>query len=169
MTPTPDIRDIKDLVAVPGLPWWAWLLIALAVVGSAALVYWWSQRPRRAMAVPPSPPPPPPAATARRALQALLDEGLIERGEVDRFYTRLSDIVRQYLEGQFRLRAPERTTEEFLQEITHEPRLSAPQRSLLGEFLQESDLVKFARHQPGADDMRRGHAAATRLVEETAG
>ena len=86
---------------------------------------------------------------------------------MEEFYTRLSDIVRQYLEGQMGLRAPERTTEEFLYEVSRDHSLSEEHRELLGAFLQEADLVKFARHQPGAEDMKRAMDAAEKFVEDT--
>src|SRR5258707_12752244 len=53
---------------------------------------------------------------------------------VEVFYTRLSDIVRQYIEDRFGLHAPERTTEEFLAEASLPP----DNMTLLDAFLQES-------------------------------
>jgi hypothetical protein len=86
---------------------------------------------------------------------------------VEVFYTRLSDIVRRYLEGQWGLRAPERTTEEFLYEVSRDHALSVEHKELLGAFLQESDLVKFARLRPGADDKQRAFDAAEKFVRDT--
>ena len=37
----------------------------------------------------------------------------------------------------------------------------------LGEFLGESDLVKFARHRPSTEDGERAYTAARRFVEDT--
>jgi hypothetical protein len=47
-------------------------------------------------------------------------------------------------------------------------RLQAAHRRLLGEFLAESDLVKFARHMPAIADTERAWDAARRFVDETA-
>jgi len=88
---------------------------------------------------------------------------------VEEFYTRLSDIVRQYLEGQMGLRAPERTTEEFLYEVSLDQSLSSDHRKLLGAFLQEADLVKFAKFQPGAEERMRALEAAEKFVQESGG
>ena len=82
---------------------------------------------------------------------------------VEEFYTRLADIVRQFIEGRYGLRAPERTTEEFLAEAT----LPERQLALLRTFLVEADLVKFARHRPGPDDRARAFAAAENFVRES--
>ena len=60
------------------------------------------------------------------------------------------------------------TTEEFLLTTAREGRLEAAHRRLLGEFLSESDLVKFARHLPTIADSERAWGAAKRFVDETA-
>lgn len=107
--------------------------------------------------------PPTPYELAIRALQQLREEN----PPVEVFYTRLSDIVRQYLEGRFHSRAPERTTEEFLYEVAQNNTLAQEHKDLLGAFLQESDLVKFARHHPEQSDMQRALEAAEKFVSDT--
>jgi len=152
-----DIRDIKGLVPLPH-NWW-WLLILAAAM---ALAYWLWKR-RRSTASINLPPPPTPYELAIRALQQLREEN----PAVEEFYTRLSDIVRHYLEGRFYLRAPERTTEEFLYEVSQNNALAQEHKDLLGAFLQESDLVKFARHHPEQSDIQRALEAAEKFVRDT--
>ena len=50
---------------------------------------------------------------AYNELRALVDENLIDKGEIKQFYLRLSAIIRRYIENRFGLKAPEQTTEEF--------------------------------------------------------
>jgi uncharacterized protein DUF4381 len=152
-----DIHDIKGLVPLPH-NWW-WLLVLVAVL---ALVYWLWKR-RRSADPTNAPSPPTPYELAIRALQQLREEN----PPVEEFYTRLSDIVRHYLEGRFHLRAPERTTEEFLYEVSQNNTLAQEHKDLLGAFLQESDLVKFARHHPERSDMQRALEAAEKFVRDT--
>jgi hypothetical protein len=59
------------------------------------------------------------------------------------------------------------TTEEFLLTTSRDGRLAAPHRRLLGEFLTESDMVKFARHVPTIADSERAFEAARRFVDDT--
>src|SRR5262249_34141795 len=101
-------------------------------------------------------------------LVELKRRNLIAAGAFKEYYSTLSDIVRAYLEQRFRLRAPEMTTEEFLLTTAREGRLEPVHRRLLGEFLSESDLVKFARHLPTIADSERAWTAARRFVDETA-
>jgi len=155
-----DIHDIKGLVPLPHNLWWLWAPLVIAVVAVVVFWLWHRRRPGARVAVIP---PPSAYEVAIRSLQQLREADL----PVEEFYTRLSDIVRHYLEGQLGLRAPERTTEEFLYEASRDRTLSTEHRELLGAFLQESDLVKFARFRPGADDRERAFAAAERFVHET--
>jgi len=104
---------------------------------------------------------------ALEALAKLHAARLLDAGRHEEFYVRLSAIVRTYLEARFRLRAPEMTTEEFLQAAQRDPQLTPPQRSLLGTFLAEADLVKFARYVPAADDAERAYRAAREFVQST--
>ena len=160
-----EIRDIKGLVPLPG-HWWLWLGLILAVTALGGLVYWFWRSHKR-LPVVRATPPQSPYDRAVQSLRALLAESLMERGLVDEFYTRLSDIVRHYLEGRFQLRAPELTTEEFLHEVARDASLRQEHKDLLGAFLQESDLVKFARLRPAELDMKRAFDAAEQFVHDT--
>ena len=115
-----------------------------------AVLYRLINRRRRVPAVAPRPV----HEVALEALAKLHAARLLEAGRHEEFYVRLSDIVRTYLEARFHLRAPEMTTEEFLQAAQRDPQLTPPQRSLLGTFLSEADLVKFARYVPAAGRRR---------------
>lgn len=158
-----DIRDIKAPVVIPA--GWLWLVF----LGGAlvlALVSWWGWRvwrKRRAQPVA-AEAPVPPHERARRRLQEALE--LI--GQPRAFCIQVSDTLRLYLEEAFSLRAPERTTEEFLDELQSSPLLSYSQKQLLGDFLMRCDLVKFARLEPPADHLRDLHGSALRLIDETA-
>jgi hypothetical protein len=87
-------------------------------------------------------------------LERLVSEDLPGTGRVKEFYQRISDILRHYIENRFGLRAPERTTEEFLAELGAGGALDAEHQPLLANFLKHCDLVKFAEHQPGVEDIQ---------------
>jgi len=161
------LSDIAPPVAKPVSPWlWATLaLIAVAV----ALAGWyvWQRRQRLALV----PPPPLPAhLVAYQALEQLIKGGLLAEGQVAAFYQALSDIVRHYIEQRFGLRAPERTTEEFLAElggVGAGPMADPGHRSLLRDFLTHCDLVKFARHTPASTEAEEAVALCRRFIRET--
>lgn len=157
----PDIRDIVPPVPIPSV--WDWLGWVLAVAAAAATAWWlwrlWLQRRTR----PPVIPVIPPHRRARQRLEAAL--ALLDRPK--EFCITVSDALRFYLEERFELRAPERTTEEFLAELQRSDALLPDQKQGLGEFLQRCDLVKFARYEPTRSELLELHGVALRLVEET--
>ena len=65
------------------------------------------------------------------------------------------------------MRAPERTTEEFLGELQSSALLSLTQKRSLADFLVRCDLVKFARDEPTVEQLRELHESALRFVDET--
>lgn len=162
-----DIRDVKGPEPFPfdWRPWWVAGGVLVAVIALAFLVRTLLARRR----TPASAPPPRPAhEIAVEALAALRARALPQAGAWKEYYSGLSTIVRAYLEQRFDVRAPEMTTEEFLLTTSRGGRLDRQHRALLGDFLAESDLVKFARHVPTLGDSDRAWASAERFVTETA-
>ncbi len=157
---TNDIRAIQPPVNIPS--GWAWLgwLLAGAVLAALAVLLWrrW-RRQQQAVAVPPVPP-------HIRAKQRL-NEALLHIGDARLFCFLISETLRVYLEERFELRAPERTTEEFLQDLQGTSHLNGSQKQSLTDFLERCDLVKFARFEPTEVALRDLHDAALRLVDET--
>jgi hypothetical protein len=165
--PGETISDIAPPVAKPLNPW---LLVgvgtAVAVI-LAVVIYLWQRRRSRVM---PPPPPLPPHLVAYQALDRLLAAGLLRQGDLQQFYATLSDILRHYIEQRFGLRAPERTTEEFLLELqTVGSGLVAntSHRLLLRDFLTRCDLVKFARETPAHSEAEEAVEICRRFVRET--
>jgi hypothetical protein len=160
-----DIRDIKPPEEVP-FDWRPYGVAAAAVVFVGLLgaaFFYLLNRPRRQRLTPPRPA----HEIALAALNRLRTQHLIEAGKFEDYYIELSAIIRRYLEDRFHLRAPEMTTEEFLGTAPTDARLTATQRRLLGDFLTQADLVKFARHLPSLTDSEAAYEAARRFVEET--
>lgn len=158
-----ELRDIAEPVDVP-IPWWWWVVATAAFVALLATAAWWLKR-RRAARSAPIVVLPHEAAIA--ALDALLAEGLPESGEIKSFYLRLSDIVRRYVEERFGLRAPEQTTEEFLAAMAAAPVIGNDHQRLLRGFLEQADMVKFAKFAPGKEQVSASVEAARRFVRQT--
>jgi hypothetical protein len=157
-----DIRDIKAPVEIPSGWFWLWCVLGalgIALASYFAWRYWQKHRTRpkaEELIIPPH-------VRARRKLEQAL--ALIY--EARPFCISVSGTLRAYLEEAFALRAPERTTEEFLDELQSSALLSLSQKQLLGDFLVRCDLVKFAREEPAVDQLKELHASALRLIDET--
>jgi hypothetical protein len=161
------IADIAPPVAKPVNPWlWAAVGCGLLLV-IVLLWYLWKRRKERVI---PPPPPLPPHLVAYQALDRLLATDLLLRAEFQEFYAILSNILRLYIEHRFGLRAPERTTEEFLQELQSiriGPMAATSHRLLLRDFLTRCDLVKFAREIPARSEAEDAVEICRRFVRET--
>ena len=163
-----EIRPAKGGLAHWPAPPSRWLWVALGLLAALAAAFFALRKvlttPRTILHMAP---PVPPHRIALDALADLRAKGWIEALKIEPFYVALSGIVRRYLEGRFGLRAPERTTEEFIRDALTSKKLSDAHRDLVAGFLEQSDLVKFARHAPGPTDMRNALKSAERLVHET--
>ena len=166
-----DLKKPKDIappvaLAWRGLPVWAWIAIAAALVLLGLAILWWQRaRRRRLLRGAPSQPA---HVLALAALDRLQSDDLITLQRIEEFYVRVSGILRHYIEWRFGLRAPEQTTEEFLDAMLVAGGPIAEHRDLLSTFLAHCDLVKFARHQPAPDDMQNALQRARDFVEQTA-
>lgn len=140
----------------------AGLLGGAAVVLAAGLAWIvWQRRRRRAR-----------RRNAYEVARARLDRLLArpwpqDAPAIDSFFVEISSIVRRYLEDRFELRAPELTTEEFLEVAGSANRLSRDHQSLLRDFLHQADLVKFAGARATESEIRLSSDLAARFLEET--
>jgi hypothetical protein len=158
---TNDIRAIKAPVEIPN-PWlwvfWSAGILLLLIIMAVVVRFWLRAKRQRSLPI-----PVPPHVRARQRI----DAALLLIGDPRAFAIAVSDAIRIYLEERFTLRAPERTTEEFLRDLQTTPALTAPQKSSLAAFLEQCDLVKFARVEPPESALRELHESALRLVHET--
>jgi hypothetical protein len=156
-----DIRDIKPPIEIPN--GWIWFWSALAIFATLLILFFlWRWHQKRKSQIPVVPPIP----AHLRAKQKLAD-ALALIAQPKEFCILVSDTIRAYLEEQFEFRAPERTTEEFLHELQNTNLLLPDQKESLGGFLESCDLVKFAKYEPGENELHDLHSSALRLVEET--
>ncbi|MFC1570220.1 hypothetical protein ACFL4E_00370 [Candidatus Omnitrophota bacterium] len=160
-----DIRDLKALAALGSTL--VFIIIGILIASAlAGIVYFfyrmWLLKEEAARRRATSP-----YDIAHERLMDLKRKDLPGKGLVQEYYTTLSDIVRQYLEGRFSLRAPEMTTEEFLDSIRNSPELESEHKELLRQFLSHCDMVKFARYGPTPLEMVDVFTSADHLVEQT--
>lgn len=144
-----------------------WLVIAII----AALVLYLLARflPRNPLRrfVRPLAPEEPAHVIALRELQSLRQEELWQKGEIKEFYSRLSDILRRYIDKRYGISSPELTTDETVRMLQKAAVTTPGQMALVKELLSLSDMVKFAKYVPQGEMNERYHDDAIRFVEET--
>jgi len=145
------LRDIKPLQKYPlQLPFWIYLLLLLLAL-SAGIYLWWKQpeKPKRKYIAQPEIKEPvlPAWEKALKALDELLTEDLLDKGETVLYHFRLSNILRAFLEETYNFPALEMTGREIAVSLN---RRNIPQAQEIRKFITYCDLVKFAKREPAA-------------------
>jgi len=167
-------RDIKAIHELPfSLGYWVrehvkWIAAGAGVLALAALILWLLLRKRAAIPAKEVPAIELPLHQRTiNALHALEKQRLWQNGEHKAYHSRITDLVRGYIEERYRVPALESTTDELLQELRVSA-LSADQRGQLGNMLRLADMVKFAKALPSPIENEQMMSGALRFVEETA-
>lgn len=105
--------------------------------------------------------PRPACETAREAIETLKGGACGVRD----CFSEMSRIARDYIGSQLSLAGSAMTTEEFLHAIRETSGLSPEQNSLLSDFLRLCDLVKYAGHEPSAEEADRSFATLQKIIE----
>ncbi|MBN2486578.1 MAG: hypothetical protein JXB34_11445 [Bacteroidales bacterium] len=139
-----DIKNIEWVMPTPRdlLPLFI-VMVALGLAGFLIVYFWPGKRNkllnRQHQAVEPA------YAIALRELDKLKAQKLWQQKLTKEYYSRLTEIIRTYIEKQFGIKAMEETTAEILSDIRKsglEPMMNVPD---LQNLLNLADLVKFAR------------------------
>jgi hypothetical protein len=162
---TDELRDITGIEAVPPAPAVSLWPYGLALGFFLACSLFFVGRKYLRKTQPRSEPAPDHWALAE--LDRLDSLNLPEAGQVERYHTLTSGVLRNYLEARFHLPASRQTTPEFLQTVRDSPFLPAPHQEALRAFLVQCDLAKFARVHYSPEECRTAGQMARRLVQET--
>lgn len=154
-TPAPpapiEIRDIAPPLDVFPYPLWMVIVAGVAVALILALLIWLLARWLKSR---PGPPPLSAETVAMRELESLRTR--INELPPYEFSIAVSDVLRTYIgDAKFQLPATRQTSPEFLLAISKSDKFSDADRALLAEFLERSDLIKFARIDATAEDSAR--------------
>ncbi len=104
---------------------------------------------------------------AFRELSLLRDQELWQNGMVKEYYTRLTEILRKYLEKRYRVYSLEMTTSETLAELLKKGFRKNESYNTLREVLTAADLVKFAKYNPDPVEIDSDFQKAWGFVEAT--
>jgi hypothetical protein len=92
--------------------------------------------------------PDPAHVIAFRELEKLRNEELWQKGEIKNYYTRLTEVLRQYLENRYRVYSLELTTAETLEALVKTGFKKNGSYNQIKSVLTGADLVKFAKYKP---------------------
>ena len=127
-----------------------WWLIALIILFIGVIIYGYV-RYRKTGSILPVKRPIPPFEAAMQAMNKLKEKKLWENGKEKEYFTSLTDILRVYLHKQYHINAMEMTSRQILKAMKKDGVLRQ-YRDLVRPVLSLSELVKFARQKPVADE-----------------
>ena len=169
--PLYDAKPIAEVTSPSSSHLWLWIVGIVALLLTAAALYFFVFRKKKLSAEEERKKLPP----FERAIQDLKDlqnsKYLIE-SQHKAYYTRLTDIVKEYLEDEVHILAKESTTDELLAKInnlqqTGKLHLSIETISNLKRVLQNADLVKFAKSKPSDNNAEYDRETIENVVIKT--
>ena len=163
-----DIKDVKEPITIP-LDWKFILLIALIILIVLIAAYYFYRRYKKKKAEQPVKKKIiriPSHVRALSALDKLENEKLWQKGMVKEYHSEITGIIRNYFEERFNLPALELTTSEQIEQLNKVP---AAENILIvtNEFLNNADMVKFAKFQPLASVNETMMKQAKEIVQST--
>ena len=159
------MRDIRP----PYIPigWFWWILCAFVLVALIGLLRRFGRRVREhRQAIAQEIDNRPPDVIALSKIRFLLQSGLWENKQYKAFYIELSEILREYFWRRFQLDVSADTSAELLRRVRKVQQLQ-PLVQALRDYLNSSDLVKFARVTPTQTDMQHDVKTIEDIVRST--
>jgi len=164
------IMPNKPIKAIPflwheAIPYIIWVLAILAALAIFAFILFfiykrWS-KPEEIYI-----PPRPPHEIALEKLAKLKKEKAWQQGEIKWYYSDLTEIIREYLEGRFRFQALESTTDEIVSDLNGTD-VAAGLINRMKRLFEMSDLVKFAKAKPATENHLQSLKDAEAFVQHT--
>lgn len=104
--------------------------------------------------------------TAIRNLEMLHNQKLWQNNKHKFYYTRLTDILREYIESRYDIGAMEMTSDAIMDALSDEG-ISQKHYAELSSVLHDADLVKFAKYVPEAEANEKAYYDAYYFIENT--
>lgn len=147
------------------IPWLIIALIAAALAWGVILLF---RRFKKNKSVDePVRSPDPAHIIAFRELEKLKEDQVWQKGELKHYYTRLTEILRQYLENRYGVCSLEMTTSETLEALVKTGFRKDESYTLIKTILNGSDLVKFAKYKPDPVENEEHFDNSWKFVENT--
>ena len=145
-----------------------WVALAIIIAGVVYLIIYLKKhkKTKEVIVEEKKKPTIPAIITARAKLAEMKDNEVWNTPKTKDYYTDLTDIAREYLEGQFEIDAIEMTTDEIMDAV-NQLNLSNLTKSKLQDTLTTADLVKFAKANPSAEQNKQSFSDINNFVEDS--
>lgn len=171
----PNIHDLKPVAEPPFffsdyLPeflvkyWWLIILVLVLIAAGIYAYFKWFKKGelplrKKEKVIPPY-------DEAIMKLTQLKSEHLWEAGQEKEYFTRLTDILRNYIDRRFEINAMEMTSSQII-DVLRKNEETMPVNEQLSKILEMADFVKFAKMRPLPEDNEVAYQRALNFVNET--
>ena len=171
----PNIHDLKPVAEPPFffsdyLPeflvkyWWLIILVLVLIAAGIYAYFKWFKKGelplrKKEKVIPPY-------DDAIMQLTQLKSEHLWEAGQEKEYFTRLTDILRNYIDRRFEINAMEMTSSQII-DVLRKNEETMPVNEQLSKILEMADFVKFAKMRPLPEDNEVAYQRALNFVNET--
>ena len=170
--PLYDAKPIADVTSPSSSLLWLWIVLGIvALLLTTAALYFFVLR-KKKLSTEEERKKLPPFERAIQDLKDLQNSKYLIESQHKAYYTRLTDIVKEYLEDEMHILAKESTTDELLAKVTAlqqtgKLHLSEETINNLKRVLQNADLVKFAKSKPSDSNAEYDRETIENVVIKT--
>lgn len=162
--------DVKDQMNYPYtvkefLPWFGALVALVSVVILMGRM-WKKWREKRSLFSGPVEPDSP-YVIALKELEVIRSQRLWQNNQMKQYYTRITDVLREYIESRYGFQTMERTSAEILTQLLPAG-IEKGEYNSLKELLEIADLVKFAKYIATENENENAIPRAIRFISSTA-
>jgi len=170
---TLDFKDIKALVEDPLTRWerfkmwfgsnWPWLTaVIVAILATIIIIRIRKRKPEKVVYVPQIPLP----ITLLEQLESIEQEELWQNNKNKLYYSKLTDIIWQYIEYRYGVATFEKTSNEILSKLKLKA-ISKDHHILISKLFSLADMVKFAKTLPSPQENEEAIIIVRKTIQET--
>ena len=170
---TLDFKDIKALVEDPLTRWerfnmwfrsnWPWVTaIIVAILATIIIIRIRKRKPEKIVYVPQIPLP----ITLLEQLESIEQEELWQKNKNKLYYSKLTDIIWQYIEYRYGVPTFEKTSNEILSKLKLKA-ISEDHQILISKLFRLADMVKFAKTLPSPQENEEAIIIVRKTIQET--
>lgn len=170
---TLDFKDIKALVEDPLTRWerfkmwlgsnWQWITaIIVAILATIIIIRIRKRKPEKLVYVPQIPLP----IALLEKLESIEQEELWQNNKDKLYYSKLTDIIWQYIEYRYGVATFEKTSNEILSKLKLNA-ISEDHHTLISKLFSLADMVKFAKTLPSPQENEEAIIIVRKTIQET--
>ena len=162
-----ELKDIKQPMEAP-IGWsdiWPWLLGIVLLILIAYILKKYVFTKKEKIKLEKSEVIIPAYINALKQLEKLDKAKLWQAGNIKKYHTELSEIIRRYTENRFNFIALELATDEIISEL--KSKVNNEQLASITILLQRADLAKFAKSKPDENENKESMQLAKHFVRQT--